>query len=71
MAALEEMKRALRIEDGGAVVKHPLQQRGGKSELFGVCMTGYVYGVIEEGALLGCNQHKREEALIVEEGVTD
>ena len=35
MAALEEMKRALRIEDGGAVVKHPLQQRGDKSELFG------------------------------------
>jgi hypothetical protein len=34
-------------------------------------MTGYVYGVTEEGALLGCNQHKREEVLNVEEGVTD
>jgi hypothetical protein len=36
-----------------------------------MCMTGYGYGVIEEGALLGCNQHRREEALSVEEEVTD
>jgi hypothetical protein len=34
-------------------------------------MTGYVYGVTEEGALLGCNQHKREEVLNVKGGITD
>jgi hypothetical protein len=29
----------------------------------------YVYGVAGEGALLGCNQHKREEVLNVKGGV--